>query len=494
MKEVRTRFAPSPTGFMHIGGVRTALYAYLIAKQNNGKFILRIEDTDQARQVEGATEVIYSTLKDLGLNWDEGPDIGGPVGPYIQSERKGRYLEYAEKLVSEGKAYYCFCSENRLEELKKMAELSKIAYRYDGHCRSISLGEAKKRVASGEKHVVRFKMPVEGTTVFEDKVYGTIVVNNNELEDLIMIKSDGMPTYNFANIIDDYEMGISHVIRGNEYVSSTPKYVLMYQALNFEVPEFIHLPVIKKNKDSDKKLSKRDGDATVDILKAKGYLNEAIINMLALTGWSYGGEQEIFSLEELIKVFNVDGIGKGNAIFDTGKLNWLNAHYIKQLSKEELYNFLYPFVTSTYDISNKSKEWLDELFVLFQKQLAYGMEIIPLSAMFFNDKVEIDDEAKTFMEQDGINNTLEVFKKHITSITNWSIENIVSAINATKDEGIAKGKMLYMPIRIKLTGEMHGPELPNTIYLLGREKVLKRLDVTQDFSSNEKPREPEPVC
>lgn len=475
MKEVRTRFAPSPTGFMHIGGVRTALYAYLIAKQNDGKFILRIEDTDQTRYVEGATEVIYSTLKDLGLNWDEGPDVGGSFGPYVQSERKGRYLDYAKKLVNEGKAYYCFCKEERLGELKSMAELSKVAYRYDGHCRQISLEEALKRIETGEEYVVRFKMPNDGTTVFEDKVYGTIVVNNDELEDLIMIKSDGMPTYNFANIIDDHEMAISHVIRGNEYVSSTPKYVLMYHALGFEVPEFIHLPVIKKNKDSDKKLSKRDGDATVDILKAKGYLNAAIINMLALTGWSSGKEQEIFSLEELVKVFTVDGIGKGNAIFDTEKLNWLNSHYIKLLSKEELYNFLYPFIFKTYDLKDETREWLDELFSLFQKQLSYGEEIIALSLMFFNSSYTTDEESANFMNEEGIDNTLVVFKNEISVISDWNVENITNAINATKEKVTVKGKMLYMPIRIKLTGQMHGPELPNTIYLLGKESVLDRL-------------------
>lgn len=475
MKEVRTRFAPSPTGFMHIGGVRTALYAYLVAKQNNGKFILRIEDTDQGRYVEGATEIIYSTLKDLGLNWDEGPDIGGPVGPYIQSERKGRYLEYAKKMVEEGKAYYCFCCEEELEEQKKMAELSKVPYKYNGQCREVSLDESLKRIDSGEKYVIRFKMPNEGTTVFEDLVYGNIVVDNNELEDLIMVKSDGMPTYNFANIIDDHEMGISHIIRGCEYISSTPKYVLMYQALGFDVPAFVHLPIIKKNKDSDKKLSKRDGDATVEMLKSKGYLNEAIINMLALTGWSPGSEQEIFSLEELVKAFSIEGIGKGNAIFDTEKLNWLNSHYIKQLSGDELYELLYPFISSNYDVTDKTREWLDELFALFQKQLSYGEEIVSLSKIFFEDIFETNEEASLFMKEEGIDKTLATFKTEISNINDWNVENITNAINNTKEKAEVKGKMLYMPIRIKLTGMMHGPELPNTIYLLGKDRILNKL-------------------
>jgi glutamyl-tRNA synthetase len=270
-------------------------------------------------------------------------------------------------------------------------------------------------------------------------------------------------------------MAISHVIRGNEYVSSTPKYVLMYQALGFEIPEFIHLPVIKKNKDSDKKLSKRDGDATVDALKAKGYLNEAIINMLALTGWSYGKEQEIFTLEELVKVFNVDGIGKVNAIFDVDKLNWLNSHYIKQLAKDELCAFLYPFVSNVYDVSDKKREWLEELFSLYQDQISYGSEIINLVKLFFDDSVNMDEECEQFLKQDGVDNTLKVFKQEIENISDWTVDNIAQAINNTKEKANAKGKLLYMSIRIKITGIMHGPELPNTIYLLGKEKILKRL-------------------
>lgn len=474
--KVRTRFAPSPTGFMHIGGVRTALYAYLIAKKNNGSFILRIEDTDQNRYVEGATEVIYSTLKDLGLNWDEGPDIGGAYGPYVQSERKNNYLKYAEQLVNEGKAYYCFCDENRLEELKKESELSKIAYKYDGYCRTLSLEEAKKRIANGEKYVIRFKMPKEGTTSFEDKVYGTISVDNNEIEDLIMIKSDLMPTYNFANIIDDHEMEITHIVRGNEYVSSTPKYVLMYQAFGWNIPEFVHLPVIKKSIDSDKKLSKRDGDATVDMLVKKGYLYSSIINMLALTGWSSKTEKELFTLNELIEVFDIDGISKVNAIFDVDKLNWINSHYIKKLNIDELLKITLPPLREKYNIDDKM-EWVKELVLLFQNHLSYGSEIVELTSMFFNKEISINDEEKEFMNQEGINNTIDVFKSEIENISEWTVDNIVSAINNTKEKALVKGKMLYMPIRIKITGIMHGPELQNTIHLIGKEEVIRRLNV-----------------
>ena len=396
MKEVRTRFAPSPTGFMHIGGVRTALYAYLIAKQNNGKFILRIEDTDQQRYVEGAIEVIYSTLRDLGLIWDEGPDIGGPYAPYIQSERKNNYIEYAEKLVNEGKAYYCFCDEKRLDELKAQAEQLKVPYKYDGHCRNLSLEEARAKIKNGEKYVIRFKMPREGITTFNDYVYGEVTVDNAELEDLIMIKSDGMATYNFANIIDDHSMAISHVVRGNEYVSSTPKYILIYKALGWDVPEFVHLPIIKKAVYSDKKLSKRDGDATVEALKAKGYLNEAIINMLALTGWSPGDERELFTLNELVKIFDPRKISKGNAIFDVNKLNWINSQYMKKLSDEEIYELTIPHLKQTYNVNDKDIEWLKAIVKLYRNQISYGQEIVTVALLFFKEDIVLDDECRVY--------------------------------------------------------------------------------------------------
>lgn len=473
--EVRTRFAPSPTGFMHIGGVRTALYAFLIAKKNNGKFILRIEDTDQERYVEGAIEVIYRTLTDLGLIWDEGPDIGGDYGPYIQSERKANYLKCAEKLIEEGKAYYCFCSEERLSELKERDAKLKIPYKYDRCCREIPLEEAKKRVEAGEKHVIRFKMPKEGETVFNDLIYGEIVVDNKEIEDLIIIKSDKMPTYNFANIIDDHEMKITHVIRGNEYISSTPKYILIYKALGWPIPEFIHLPIIKKNKYSDKKLSKRDGDATVEALKAKGYLNEAIINMLALTGWSPGDEREIFSLDELIGVFDPKNIGKSNAIFDIDKLNWLNNHYIKEASIETVKSITLPHLEKVYDLSEKSDAWLEELILLYKDQISYGEEIVEVSKIFFKDDIEYGNEELKILNAEGVNAMLNIFYDEIVFISDWNVESIARALDLTKERSGLKGKMLYMPIRVKVTGSMHGPELPNTIYLLGKEKVLKRL-------------------
>lgn len=475
MLKVRTRFAPSPTGFMHIGGIRTALFAYLIAKKHKGIFVLRIEDTDQKRYVVGSLDIIYETLKDLGLNWDEGPDIGGPYGPYIQSERKKNYQFYAKQLIDEHKAYYCFCQDERLKLLKEKAARAKRPYKYDGHCLKLSNDEVENKIAAGEEYVIRFRMPRQGTTTFKDRVYGDIRVNNEELEDLILIKSDGMPTYNFANIIDDHEMAITHIVRGNEYISSTPKYVLIYQALNWLVPEFIHLPIIKKEKDSDKKLSKRDSDATIVDLKEKGYLNQALINMLVLTGWSSGSEREIFSLEELTNLFDIKGISKGNAIFDIDKLNWLNNHYLRLLSVDELYQFVYPFLDEAYDLSNKDEAWLKELILIYQKQLSYGREIISLTSLFFKDEFKIDDEAALILKDKTVINLLSLFREEIKGLTEWTIDNIVNVIESVKSKVKLTGKALFMPIRIKVTGECYGPELPKTIYLLGKEVVLNRL-------------------
>ena len=318
-KRVRTRFAPSPTGYMHVGNLRTALYTYLTAKHEDGTFILRIEDTDQGRYVEGAVDVIYNTLRETGLVWDEGPDVGGPVGPYVQSQRMGMFREYAEQLVKLGKAYYCFCTEERLQTLHESQKAAGEAVgHYDGHCRELPPEEVQRLLAAGTPYVIRQKMPRTGKTAFDDLVYGHIEVENAELEDQILLKSDGMPTYNFANVVDDHLMHITHVIRGSEYLSSAPKYNLLYEAFGWQVPTYIHCPPVMK--DAHTKLSKRNGDASYQDLVAKGYLSEAILNYLLLLGWSPKGEEEIFSLEEMVKIWNPANINKSPAIFDTQKL------------------------------------------------------------------------------------------------------------------------------------------------------------------------------
>ncbi|MBQ6570613.1 MAG: glutamate--tRNA ligase, partial [Clostridia bacterium] len=340
--KVRTRFAPSPTGYMHVGNLRTALYEYLIAKKNGGDFVLRIEDTDRERYVEGATDVIYNTLRQTGLIWDEGPDKDGGVGPYVQSERRDIYIKYAHKLCKMGKAYYCFCTKEELDAKKEKCEQEGTVFRYDGTCAAIPYEQAKARVDAGEEYVIRQKMPKEGVTSFTDAVFGEISIENSELEDQILLKSDGMPTYNFANVIDDHLMGITHVVRGSEYLTSTPKYNLLYEAFGWEPPVYVHCSPVMK--DAQNKLSKRNGDASYQDLIAKGYLSEAVMNYIALLGWSPKGEQEKFSLAELIEAFDISGISKSPAIFDPEKLRWLNAEYIRCMSLEDFHAAALPYI------------------------------------------------------------------------------------------------------------------------------------------------------
>lgn len=474
MSKVRTRFAPSPTGFMHIGNLRSALFEYLIAKHDNGDFILRIEDTDRTRYVEGGVDFIYDTLKLCNFNIDEGPNNPGEVGPYLQSERLELYQKYAEELVEKGEAYYCFCSEERLNELREEADILKVPFMYDGHCKSISLSDAKERIANGEKYVIRQNMPKEGTTSYHDLVYGDISVDNNVLEDQILIKSDGYPTYNFANVVDDHLMNITHVVRGNEYLSSTPKYLLLYKSFGWESPVYIHLPHVIK--EGGKKLSKREGDASFMDLYNDGYLPEAVINYLALLGWSPVDNQEIFTLDELIEKFDISRINTSPAVYDVMKLRWINAHYIKELDLDRLKSITLPHLKDAYDLSSKSDSFVDELIKLYQNHISYGKEIVEVSSMFFNEEFELSEEAFEFMNQEGIDNTINVFKEEIESISEWSVENILNAINNTKEKAGVKGKMLFMPIRIKVSGVMHGPELADTIHLIGKDKVLENLN------------------
>ena len=335
---VRTRFAPSPTGYMHIGNLRTALYEFLIAKSAGGSFILRIEDTDQERFVEGATDIIYKTLEMSGITHDEGPDVGGEYGPYIQSERKNDYIKYAKELIEKGEAYYCFCTKERLDSLKTNTGHEDIVH-YDRHCLNLSKEEIEENLKNGVPYVIRQKIK-EGKTTFHDEVYGSITVDNSEMEDQILIKSDGYPTYNFANVIDDHAMNITHVVRGAEYLSSTPKYNLLYEAFGWDIPTYVHLPAVMK--DQHHKLSKRNGDASFQDLVAKGYLPKAIVNYIALLGWSPSINQEIFTMEELIENFSIEGLSKSPAIFDIVKLTWMNGEYIKKMDFDEFYELAEP--------------------------------------------------------------------------------------------------------------------------------------------------------
>ncbi len=473
MSKIRTRFAPSPTGYMHVGNLRTAIFEYLVAKHNDGDFILRIEDTDQTRKIEGAIDFIYNTLKLCNINIDEGPNNSGEYGPYIQSERLPIYQKYAEELVKMGKAYYCFCTEDRLEKLRKEAEENKVAFLYDGHCKKLSQEEIDERIKNGEKYVIRQLMPKEGVSVYNDLVYGEIKVENKLLEDQILLKSDGYPTYNFANVIDDHLMGITHVIRGNEYIMATPKYNLLYDAFGWEKPTYIHVSMVLG--EDGQKLSKRNGDASFMDLYNDGYIPEAIVNYLVMLGWSPETNEEIFTMDELIKIFDPKRISKSPSVFDIKKLNWINAHYIKKLSIDELLKITVPHLKNAYDLKDKTDEWIKELVSIYQNHISYGKEIVEVTDLFFKNEKELDQECKDFMNQEGIDNTIKVFTSEIEKIEDWTKENINSAIMNTKEKANAKGKMLYMPIRIKVSYQMHGPELPDTIHLLGKETVLNRL-------------------
>ena len=471
--KTRTRFAPSPTGYMHVGNLRTAIFEYLVAKKDGGDFILRIEDTDQTRKVEGATEFIYDTLKLCGFKIDEGPLNAGKYGPYVQSERVDLYKKYALELVEKGAAYYCFCTEERLNELREISNMNKIPFMYDGHCRNISKEEAEERIKKGEKYVIRQKMPKEGETVVEDLVYGKVVIDNTVLEDQILLKSDGYPTYNFANVVDDHLMDITHVIRGKEYLDQTAKYNLLYDAFGWEKPTYIHVAMVLG--EDGAKLSKRNGDASFMDLYNDGYLPEAIVNYLVLLGWSPNSNQEIFTMDELIKEFDPKRISKSSSKYDVKKLNWINAQYIKKLNDEEYIKLVKPFMEEAYDLSSYSDEWINHLANIYKTHISYGKEIATEIELFFNKDVKMDNECKEFMKSEGIDETILAFKKEIENIKDWSVDSINEAINNVKEKTGAKGKMLYMPIRIKVSGIMHGPELGDTIYLIGKDLVLERL-------------------
>lgn len=455
--EIRTRFAPSPTGYMHIGNLRTALYTYLIAKKNDGKFILRIEDTDRERLVEGATEVIYKTLKDCGLEWDEGPDKDGGYGPYIQSERMGMYMEYALKLIENGNAYYCFCDKERIEELHAVQRASNISPMYDRHCRNLSKEEVDEKLAAGTPFVIRQKIPTEGTTTFHDEIYGDITVENSTLDDQILIKADGMPTYNFANVIDDHTMAITHVVRGNEYLSSAPKYELLYKAFGWEAPMYIHVEHIMK--DAQHKLAKRDGDASFQDLLDKGYLTEAIINYIALLGWAPKGENEIFSLEELKQEFDISGISKSPAIFDPLKLKAINAVYVRKLPHDVFKDYATPYIRQTCSRSDIDIDLLcdmlqprAELFTDIPEQVDF-IDALPEydNILYTNKKMKTNSETAL----DALTEALPVLENIAES--DWNHDVIHAALfNLIAEMGVKNGYVLWA-IRVALSGKQFTP-------------------------------------
>ena len=477
MKELRTRFAPSPTGYMHIGGLRTALYSYLYVKKQGGKFVLRIEDTDQNRYVDGAVEVIYRTLRETGLLYDEGPDVGGDYGPYVQSQRKNEYMKYAKMLVESGHAYYCFCSEERLKALPDVNG----ARRYDKHClHTVSKEEAEKRIANGESFVIRQNMPTEGSSTYHDVVYGDITVDNGELEDQILIKSDGMPTYNFANVIDDHLMNINCVIRGTEYLSSTPKYNLLYDAFGWERPTYIHLPPIMK--DAQNKLSKRNGDASYDDLIKKGFLKEAIINYIALLGWSPKDDTEKMSFEELKQKFSLDGINKSPSIFDPMKLAWLNSLYIKEMPFEDFCNYAKPWLDDSplagkYDYAKLCKlvQGRIERFGEIADKLAFLSQFDAYDTSLF-----VNQKQKT--NEDTAREVLPLVKEKFQGVFEWTNESLYAAlVDLAQSLGRKNGQILW-PARIALSGLAATPGGASEIAeIIGKEETLRRLQFSIDL-------------
>lgn len=467
---VRTRFAPSPTGYMHIGNLRTALFAFLLAKSNNGKFILRIEDTDRDRYVEDAVDVIYDTMRTARLTYDEGPDIGGEYGPYIQSERKHMYRQYAEKLVAEGKAYYCFCEKGGKEQESSEG--------YDRHCRNLPEDEVKALLASGKPYVIRQKIPLTGTTSWNDMVYGEISVENSTLDDQVLLKSDGMPTYNFANVVDDHLMDITHIVRGSEYLSSNPKYLLLYEAFGWKTPEYVHLPIINgRNADgSISKLSKRHGAVSFQALVGEGYLPQGIINYIALLGWSPKTEKEIFTMDELIAQFSVEGVHKSPAVFDYQKLNWVNGQHICMLPPEEFASRALPY--SGLQGTHLESKWTKIASLLQSRtdkfsdipgKIGFLLELPEYSIdLYTNKKSKSTPETSLGILKDAI--------ETLSALSEWTEESLHAAITDMAARTSMKLGQVSWPIRIALSGLSATPGGSiDILYLLGREESVKRL-------------------
>lgn len=474
MSKIRTRFAPSPTGRMHVGNLRTALYAYLVSKHEGGDFILRIEDTDQERYVEGAVDIIYRTLDKTGLHHDEGPDKDGGVGPYVQSERQasGIYLEYAKNLIEKGEAYYCFCDKDRLATLER-EEGGKTINVYDKHCLHLSKEEVEEKLATGVPYVIRQNNPTEGTTTFHDDIYGDITVNNDELDDMILIKSDGFPTYNFANVVDDHLMGITHVVRGNEYLSSSPKYNRLYEAFGWEVPVYIHCPLITD--EDHNKLSKRCGHSSYEDLIEQGFLTEAVVNFVALLGWSPSDNQEIFTLDELVKAFDYTHMSKSPAVFDYTKLKWMNSEYIKAMDFDAFYEKAEPFLKEalTRDVD------LKKIAAMVKTRIEVFPDI-PGLVDFFENVLDYDIEMYTHkkMKTDAAS-SLTVLKEILPvleGVDDYSNDNLYQTlVNFSQEKGYKNGYVLW-PVRTALSGKQMTPAGATEILeILGKDESLRRI-------------------
>jgi nondiscriminating glutamyl-tRNA synthetase len=490
MGNFRLRFAPSPTGYLHIGGLRTALYNYLFSQHNDGKFILRIEDTDQTRLVEGAIENLIESLEWAGIKYDEGVFIEdhkvvqkGEYGPYIQSERLDIYKKYVGELVENGHAYNCFCTKERLESLREEQKTKGLVPKYDGLCRSVSKEEAAKRIADGEEHVIRLKLPKDKDIKFHDIVRGNITINSDDIDDQVLLKSDGYPTYHMAVVVDDYLMKITHIVRGEEWLASTPKHVYLYEVFGWEPPIYVHLPTVL-NKER-KKLSKRHGDVSVDDFREKGYLPEGLINYLALVGWSPEDNEEIFSMEELIQQFTFERVSKAGGIFDKDKLDWVNGHYIRNASVEEITDMAIPYLKEAELIDDEfvktNYEWLKILIDSVKESLSTVQESVDKVEFIFQNKVDIvEEDALETLKTEGLPDILSAIKEELDDKESISMDYAKGFMKIIQKKSGVKGKNLFMPTRAVLTGSVHGPDLVSILYLLGKENILKRIEYVEN--------------
>jgi glutamyl-tRNA synthetase len=468
---VRVRFAPSPTGALHIGGARTALYNWLFARHHGGQFILRIEDTDRERSTLESNQAIFHGLDWLGLDWDEGPHAEGPHAPYFQTQRQDIYHKHIEQLVNDGKAYYCFCTTEELKKKREAAEANKAAPRYDGQCRHLTAAEVKSRLASGQPKVVRFSLPQVGDTTVSDLIRGLVVFKNEVLDDFVILKSDGFPTYNFACVIDDHLMEITHVIRGDDHLSNTPRQILLYQAFGWSLPKFAHIPMIL-GKDKAR-LSKRHGATSVIAYRDIGYLPEAVLNYIAKLGWGYR-DQEVFTREELIEKFTLEGISKGPAVFDPDKLNWLNGKYIRSILPERLVNLCEPLLLAAYGPQDLA--YLKKVVMAYHDRLVLIPDIVNLSSYFFQDTFEYDPAGKEkHLQTEEGKKVLELLKARLTALEPFTKDQIEPVFKTLAAELQIKLGQVIHPCRMALTGTLQSPPMYDVVEILGKERVVKRL-------------------
>jgi len=478
--DVRVRYAPSPTGDLHIGNARTALFNYLYAKHFNGKFIIRTEDTDVKRNVKGGEESQLKFLKWLGINWDEGPDVGGNYGPYRQTERLNIYKKYVDELLKRDLAYKCYMTSEELEEEREAQRARGEVPKYSGAHANLTQDEIEAFEKEGRKPSIRIRVPENRSYTFNDIVRGNITFESSDFGDWVIVKQDGYPTYNFAVVIDDHLMNITHVLRGEEHISNTPRQMMIYEAFDWEPPKFGHMTLILN--EERKKLSKRDQHILqfIEQYRDLGYLPEALFNFITLLGWSPTGEEEIFDQETLIKIFDPDRLSTSAAVFDVKKLQWMNGEYIKKMDVESVIDLAIPHLMKAGKISehmnDSERKWIEEVIGLYQEQLSYGAEIVELTDLFFKTEIEYDDEAKQVLSDDHVIEVLQVFTDHLIHLDEFNSEMIKEQLKATQKETKQRGRKLFMPIRVATTGQTNGPILPKAIELLGKDVVLTRLD------------------